>query len=264
MAISYTISYTFSPSTTISSSQVNQNFSDNSNTWNGLEAKTKTFSNLGVDTELKSAGVVSCANGTVAAPSLTFTNSTGSGIYRAGADNIVIATAGVSAIDISSVQLITLTNNIVFNPTTKGIKGTTTNDAAPALNVGEFITANSGATNCATSTQYDDATSISLTAGDWDVSATGYFNSNGATWTILFLGFSSTSGNSATGLIEGDNSMRAQWASSATTPLYVPIVIPPYRVSISSTTTYYLKRRADYSAGTPKVDGARLSARRVR
>lgn len=50
MAISYTISYTFSPGTTISSSQVNTNFSDNANTWTGLEALTKSFSNLRVDT----------------------------------------------------------------------------------------------------------------------------------------------------------------------------------------------------------------------
>lgn len=50
MAINYTISYTFTAGTTASSSQVNQNFSDNANTWTGLEALTKSFSNLRVDT----------------------------------------------------------------------------------------------------------------------------------------------------------------------------------------------------------------------
>lgn len=49
MAINYVISYTFSPGTTISSSQVNTNFSDNANTWNGLEALTKSFAALRVD-----------------------------------------------------------------------------------------------------------------------------------------------------------------------------------------------------------------------
>lgn len=49
MAINYVVSYTFSPSTTISSSQVNTNFSDNSNTWNGLESKSKSFAALQVD-----------------------------------------------------------------------------------------------------------------------------------------------------------------------------------------------------------------------
>lgn len=49
MAINYVVSYTFSPSTTISSSQVNTNFSDNASTWQGLEAKTKSFAALQVD-----------------------------------------------------------------------------------------------------------------------------------------------------------------------------------------------------------------------
>lgn len=49
MAINYTVSYTFSPNTTISSSQVNTNFSDNANTWNGIEAGTKTLSLVKVD-----------------------------------------------------------------------------------------------------------------------------------------------------------------------------------------------------------------------
>lgn len=49
MAINYTISYSFSPSTTISSSQVNTNFTDNSSVWQGLEAVTKSFARLQVD-----------------------------------------------------------------------------------------------------------------------------------------------------------------------------------------------------------------------
>lgn len=49
MAINYTISYTFSPNTTIVSAQVNTNFSDNANTWTGLEAKTKSFAALQID-----------------------------------------------------------------------------------------------------------------------------------------------------------------------------------------------------------------------
>lgn len=51
MAINYTISFTFSPSTTISSAQVNTDFSDNANTWTGLEAGTKTISQIKVDAD---------------------------------------------------------------------------------------------------------------------------------------------------------------------------------------------------------------------
>lgn len=59
MAINYTISYTFAPNTTISSSQVNTNFSDNSNTWNGLEALTKSFAKLKIDVDPTTALEVS-------------------------------------------------------------------------------------------------------------------------------------------------------------------------------------------------------------
>ncbi len=55
MAINFTISYTFSPSTTISSSQVNTNFSDNAAVWQGLEALTKSFAKLKVDVDPSTA-----------------------------------------------------------------------------------------------------------------------------------------------------------------------------------------------------------------
>lgn len=51
MAISFTVSYTFAPSTTIASAQVNSNFSDNAAVWQGLEALTKTFARLKVDVD---------------------------------------------------------------------------------------------------------------------------------------------------------------------------------------------------------------------
>lgn len=49
MALNFTVSYTFSPSTTISSSQVNTNTSDVAAVFQGLEAETKTFAKLKVD-----------------------------------------------------------------------------------------------------------------------------------------------------------------------------------------------------------------------
>lgn len=51
MAINYTIANTFTPNTVISSSEVNQNFSDNANTWTGIEAMTKTFSHIKMDAD---------------------------------------------------------------------------------------------------------------------------------------------------------------------------------------------------------------------
>lgn len=55
MALSFSTSYTFSPSTTIASAQVNTDFSDIAAVFQGLEAKTKSFSNLKVDATPASA-----------------------------------------------------------------------------------------------------------------------------------------------------------------------------------------------------------------
>lgn len=49
MALNFTVSYTFSPSTTISSSQVNTNTSDVASVFQGLEAETKSLAKLKVD-----------------------------------------------------------------------------------------------------------------------------------------------------------------------------------------------------------------------
>ena len=103
MSIGYSISYTFSPSTTISSSQVNQNFSDNSNTWNGIEAKTKTFSNLGVDTQLKSGGTIEAANGTAGAPTFTFSSDTATGFFRSSSGVIGVGTSNTLAMGSSKI-----------------------------------------------------------------------------------------------------------------------------------------------------------------
>lgn len=55
MALNFTVSFTFSPSTTISSSQVNTNTSDVANVFTGLEALTKTFAKLKVDVDPSTA-----------------------------------------------------------------------------------------------------------------------------------------------------------------------------------------------------------------
>lgn len=49
MALNFTVSYTFSPGTTISSSQVNTNTTDVAAVFQGLEAETKTLAKLKVD-----------------------------------------------------------------------------------------------------------------------------------------------------------------------------------------------------------------------
>ena len=141
--------------------------------------------------------------------------------------------------------------------------GTTTNDSAAAGYVGEYKEAFATDVSYPTSTEWGDAASISLTAGDWDVSVAAVADSNSSTWTFASAGISVTTGNFSTGLVFGSNWVRGVHASSSTTPLNVPLAIPSYRISLAATTTVYLKMAATYSAGTPHFN-ARISARRVR
>lgn len=143
------------------------------------------------------------------------------------------------------------------------IKGTTTNDSAAAGYVGERVSSFQTAVNFPTTAEYGDLTSISLTAGDWDVTGHGTASANSGTWTSARLGISTTAGNDGTGLTQGDTYSVGLWASSSTTPLTVPLAIPMVRMSLTATTTVYLKYRAAYTAGNPNMNG-RITARRVR
>jgi len=142
------------------------------------------------------------------------------------------------------------------------VLGTTTNDSAGAGYLGEYqVGSQSSNTNFPTTAQYGDLTSVSLTAGDWDVSASINTSLNGATVDgEIRFGISSTSGNSSAGLTTGLN-LLAVTPPTATGDSGNSI--PCYRVSIASTMTYYLKYIAGYSAGTPQAAGS-IHARRVR
>jgi len=140
------------------------------------------------------------------------------------------------------------------------VVGTTTNDSAAAGYIGEYVEALVTAlTNSPSSGTFGDATSISLTAGDWDV--VGFiYEESGTAPTQLRAGISTTSGNSSTGLTESVNYSflgASAEANSRTTN------VPSYRMSLNSTTTVYLKILSVYGGGTPQYK-CRLSARRVR
>lgn len=143
------------------------------------------------------------------------------------------------------------------------IQGTNTNDNAATGKVGEYVSSTVGTSNAPSSGNFGDLTSISLTAGDWDVSGVVYWTINGATWSTGEMGISSTSGNSVTGLIFGHTRTRLIFSSTGSAITTIPLALPTVRFSLSTTTTIYLKYSAAFSVGTPQAEG-RISARRIR
>lgn len=158
---------------------------------------------------------------------------------------------------------LTGTGSVSFNNTaTGGITGTTTNDSAAAGKVGEYVeSVITSLTNVATAGNLSDLTSIALTAGDWDVSASIYFIANGATGIAsVRLAVSNTAGNSGTGLVVGNNYLFTSMGSNNETV----ITLPSYRMSLAGSATAYLKMNVTaYTGGPPQGEG-RISARRVR
>jgi hypothetical protein len=218
-------------------------------------------------------------DGTAAIPSMSFNNDPDSGMYSAGANSFALTAGGVAQLLSNGVQV---AFNVPVNPNgdlstdlgqsnvrwsrsyVKSRMGTITNDSAISGAIGEYIESVGSGTNFPTSNDLGDATSISLTAGDWDITAIMVADKNGSTWSRADLGISVTSGNSGTGLVTGSNRINELWAGSSTTPVFTTLVIPSYRLSLSSSTTVYMKVLSTYTVGTPAVNTFRLSARRVR
>lgn len=144
------------------------------------------------------------------------------------------------------------------------VAGTTTNDNAPTGGIGEFISGNPGGTvNVTTSGSYITITSISLTAGDWDVSGWNEFTP-GATFagTLLRAAISLTNNALDSTNVGGYVGSAVTVGTGANSNLSTGL----RRISISTTTTVYLVGRADYTVLNGSVWGTNsfISARRVR
>lgn len=145
---------------------------------------------------------------------------------------------------------------------TGGIVGITGATNAAAGNLGEYVESviSTDANVPAANGVWGDATSISLTAGDWDVSALLLLAGSGGVTTAGDVAIGTASGTSTTGLVLGSNWCQFQYISANGSRSAGSV--PCWRANISGTTTYYLKVRATYSS-TPTYT-CRISARRVR
>lgn len=154
----------------------------------------------------------------------------------------------------------TLSNSGLHTPT-GGIKGRSTAANATAGNVGEYVESIVTAVAAAATTVYQDLTTISLTAGDWDVTLHVESNFTAASTTQFFGGISTgTAGNAFSDGVQGSN--RFNLSTGGVGVSAVTLSVPNLRLSLSATTTVMAKTYYVYSAGAPTTSG-RLSARRV-
>jgi len=141
-------------------------------------------------------------------------------------------------------------------------KGVTNGGNADVGWIGQYVSSSTLAINGPALNVWGDIISIPLTAGDWDVAIGCVFTLNGATGLDdLFIGASTTAGNSWTGMVAGISQLELAFPIGIQPTGYS---LPRIRISISSPATAYLKVfLGGYSGGPIKVAGG-ITARRVR
>jgi hypothetical protein len=172
------------------------------------------------------------------------------------------------------IKISCLTGSVTYTETTSsGVvvgRATQTNDSAAAGEIGELITSTVavGAPVSETTATPVDVTSISLTAGDWEVSGQVDRVLTGVTATIYGAGLgvaTATLLTQAGGSGVGTDCLTSQTATFGTTLTgNYATKVGPVRVSLSAAaTTIYLIAADSFSAGSVGVYGT-LRARRVR
>ena len=150
--------------------------------------------------------------------------------------------------------------SITFS-TTSGIIGTTTNNNAAAGSVGELVSSviASGSPTSLTSTTNANVTSISLTAGDWDVWGNISYVPGAGTTAVSLIGWIS-----ATSATLPDASLySAALIGGAALSIDVGFTVPMLRFSLATTTTIYMSTVAVFAVNTLGAAGG-LYARRIR
>lgn len=145
------------------------------------------------------------------------------------------------------------------------LQGTNTNDSAAAGYVGEYISSTvvSGSAVALTNSTSANITSISLTAGDWDVSAvTSFLTAVSTNVTVEATSISNTSATMDTtpGRVV---SVRFAGGEVPGSGGFDGMGIPPVRISLSGSTTIYLVANCSFTVSTLSSYGI-ISARRVR
>lgn len=142
---------------------------------------------------------------------------------------------------------------------TAGIVGTTTNNNANTGSVGEYVTANASAVAITVAGTVVNVTSISLTAGDWEVfGSVGFVPAGTTTVSQVIGGINTTSATLST-----SDFNNANLQATLTTGAKQSLAVPSQRLSLASTTTVYLVATATFAVSTITANGI-IRARRVR
>lgn len=186
-----------------------------------------------------------------------------------GTANQVIASSPTGDVVLSLPQSIATTSDVTFgsvafSPTTKGIVGTVTNNSAAAGYVGEYISSTvlqGSSVNIPGTGMTVDITSISLSAGDWDVWGNIWTDPGAGTTTSSISGWINTTSVAAP--TAPGNGARVTHPYAVPASFDAGLFVGMARFSLASTTTVYLSGTASFAVSTLDFFGF-IGARRVR
>lgn len=140
-------------------------------------------------------------------------------------------------------------------------KGVTDGSDAPAGQIGEVIASNVTAGVSVTTATGTNITSISLTAGDWDVCGEVWFLLGAGGATLVRAAINGVSATIPAASAIGTARMDLAVAFTASASQVFPL--RPCRVSLATTTTFYLVGLANFPSGSVTATG-NIIARRTR
>ena len=227
---------------------------------------SSTVSGTGFSTYLASPPAI---GGTAPAAGAFTTLSASSTVSGTGFSTYLASPPAIGGTAPSTGAFTTLSATGAFTPAqVAGIVGTTTNNNAQAGSVGEYmqtlvvaasevaLTNNTSANMC----------SMSLTAGDWDISGLVMFDVGATTnFTEMYAWATTTSAQTLTLAVLNTATVAAHSYPVGGSVLsnIVALTLPPTRFSLSATTTVYLVAMSRFTVSTAAVFGG-FRARRVR
>lgn len=257
----------------------------------------KTFGSAGAVGRFKIAGTTSgttvvdataVASGTLTLPAATdtligkattdtLTNKTydTAGAGNSFSINSLAATANTGTGSVVRASTPTLVTPVLGAATATTINGSTVSPGhysgepstgnAAAGEIGEYLESVivQGSALALTTSVAKTITSISLTAGDWDVDGVIQFSTGATTSVSLILSSLSLTTNTNDPLLGRQNTMQFPAWVPGTSTLAFSSVMPPLRFSVSSTTSVFLVALSTFTVSTMSGYGI-IRARRVR
>jgi hypothetical protein len=191
------------------------------------------------------ASAVSAGTGTTVTMALCGVNSSNT--------NALTGSGTINSFNVTYIGTSHLSN--VTTQTGGAASGLTQGTAPSAGFIGEQIRSAVQSVSITTTGVAQNLTSISLTAGIWDISALADCTSSSIS--ALKIGIS-TNTASFTGTVGGDSNCNVSFGSAGTE---ISVSIPSFRVTISSSTTYYLVVQSTFGAATTgfgRISGTRV------